>query len=466
MSGGEVSTGIAPAARDAKDEGAVDAGGQAARDEGGATVGDVGPATAASRHAAPWANALAPSLSSHAVEPESRPCAAVAAAQATTADTAAAAAAPAHTAAMIAAAPNTMAAQIAAVAAAPNTAVANTAATVATAPNAVTAAAPPLAPPHGISLASASAAALPAHGVESASPIETCQNCGAPLTGKYCSACGQRHDPHIHSLVEFIGEAAESITHADSRVWRTLWALIARPGFLTKEFLEGRRARYLPPFRLYLVLSVAFFLIATAGSSPRTVGFVGLHTGDGAPSIDVQKLDQSPANPSETPEQRANRICNDFTFMDGSAKGLVDGPAVCRKIVRDNGHALAQALYHNIPRALIVLLPLLALTMRAMYWRRRYVEHLLFFVHTHAFTFVFLTIYVLFMRFVPSDSLHDTATVLMVLGVPYYTYRAMLRVYRQRKWVTWFKFAALSLSYFVLGLIMTVLLGLYTAVTL
>ncbi|HVY79957.1 MAG TPA: DUF3667 domain-containing protein [Steroidobacteraceae bacterium] len=294
-----------------------------------------------------------------------------------------------------------------------------------------------------------------------------CQNCGAALTGKYCATCGQRHDPHVHSLGEFIAEAAEGITHADSRLWRTLWALIARPGFLTKEFLEGRRARYLPPFRLYLVLSVAFFVIATTGSnSPVTVGFVGLHTGDGAPSLDVQKLEQSPANPSETPEQRANRICSDFTFIDGPAKGLVDGPAVCRKIVRDNGHALVQAIYHNVPRALIVLLPLLALTMRAMYWRRKYVEHLLFFVHTHAFAFVFLTLYVLFMRFVPSAALRDIATFLMLLGVPYYTYRAMRRVYGQGKWVTRVKFAALALSYCVLGLTMTVLLGLYTAVTL
>ena len=54
----------------------------------------------------------------------------------------------------------------------------------------------------------------------------------------------------------------------------------------------------------------------------------------------------------------------------------------------------------------------------------------------------------------------------MLLGLPYYTYRAMLRVYGQGKWVTRAKFSVLSLSYFVLGMILTVLLGLYTAVTL
>ena len=54
--------------------------------------------------------------------------------------------------------------------------------------------------------------------------------------------------------------ATEDLTHADSRLWRTLAALLFKPGHLTREFLAGRRARYLPPVRLYLVLSVLFFL--------------------------------------------------------------------------------------------------------------------------------------------------------------------------------------------------------------
>ena len=296
----------------------------------------------------------------------------------------------------------------------------------------------------------------------------SCQNCGAPLSGHYCAACGQRHEPHIHSLREFLAEAAESITHADSRVWRTLWPLLVKPGFLTKEFLEGRRARYLPPFRLYLVLSVLFFIVAAAGGSGEqtSVGLVTRDGANGAPSVSVPSLDAIPAKPGETPEQRADRICKDLHFIVGSAEGLVDGPAVCRKIAADNGHALLLALYHNIPRALIVFLPLLALTMRVMYWRRYYVEHLLFFVHTHGFTFLFLTVYVLLIRFVPSRSVTDLATFAMMLGLPFYTYRAMRRVYDQGKWVTRSKFLVLSMSYIVLGIIMAVLLALYTAVTL
>src|SRR3954462_15564443 len=103
-----------------------------------------------------------------------------------------------------------------------------------------------------------SAPALPA-------PQATCENCGQPLTGEYCAACGQRHEPHVHTLGHFASEAFESVTHADSRLWRTLGYLLVKPGFLSREFFNGKRSRYLPPFRLYLVISLLFFVVAGIG---------------------------------------------------------------------------------------------------------------------------------------------------------------------------------------------------------
>jgi uncharacterized protein DUF3667 len=290
-----------------------------------------------------------------------------------------------------------------------------------------------------------------------------CANCGAPLSGAYCSACGQRDEPHIHSLWGFLSEAAESVTHADSRVWRTLWPLLVKPGFLTKEFLEGRRARYLPPFRLYLVLSVAFFLAAVIGGGEVRVLSVGVPADKPLSGV-TAVMPFNETRPGETPDQRAHRICDNLhSDVPGLEKRFQQG---CRKIVIDNGRSLAEAFYHNIPRGLIVLLPLLALVMRLMYLRRHYVEHLLFFVHTHAFTFLFLTIFVLLVHFIPWDSVTDTLTLAMMLILPYYGYRAMLRVYGQGKWVTRLKFTVLAFSYFTLVTIMAVFLGLYTVATL
>jgi hypothetical protein len=294
-----------------------------------------------------------------------------------------------------------------------------------------------------------------------------CGNCQAPLNGPFCAACGQRDEPHIHSLGEFLNEAAESVTHADSRVWRTLWPLLVKPGFLTKEFLEGRRARYLPPFRLYLVLSVIFFLVASAGGHNNYVLLPADTRINDMRDGTVHPLAPPASNPTETPEQRAERICNsshfDVPFKQTLEPRLKEG---CKHIVVDNGHELAQQMLHNIPRALFVLLPLLALVMRAMYWRRYYVEHLLFFLHNHAFTFVFFTLYVLALRFLDSGWILVPLTVAVILLVPCYTYRAMLRVYGQGRWATRGKFGVLTFAYVVCGLLMALLTSLYTVITL
>lgn len=305
------------------------------------------------------------------------------------------------------------------------------------------------------------------------SAAERCANCDAPLTGKYCAACGQRHEPHIHSIVEFSHEAAENITHADSRVWRTLWPLLVKPGFLTREFLEGRRARYLPPFRLYLVLSVVFFLVAAAVNQSdvrllKVEGGLELGADDGPPKVVIEKVTPDPTKPAETREQRAHRLCDDMK-VQGVAGADYLSPRLrraCFKAVEDNGRELLQSLYHNVPRALIVLLPLLALAMRVMYLKRYYVEHLLFFIHTHSFAYLFLTFYILLIRFIQYGWFFGIATATIIIWIPYYTYRAMLRVYAQRKWLTWIKFWMLTFWYTVLSTIMALVLSFYTMVTL
>src|ERR1700739_4662032 len=86
--------------------------------------------------------------------------------------------------------------------------------------------------------AAVAAAATPA--------VARCANCGAALAGRYCAQCGQAVEPPVHSLWHFGKVATEDLTHADSRLWRTLAALLFKPGRLTAEFLAGTGARCLP----------------------------------------------------------------------------------------------------------------------------------------------------------------------------------------------------------------------------
>src|SRR5215510_6945655 len=87
-----------------------------------------------------------------------------------------------------------------------------------------------------------------------------CLNCGAVLTGKYCSECGQKdqdlHDSFWHLTGHFVGD----IFHFDSKFFRTLTPLLIKPGFLTIEYMRGKRAGYMKPVQLYFFISVVFFL--------------------------------------------------------------------------------------------------------------------------------------------------------------------------------------------------------------
>ena len=81
------------------------------------------------------------------------------------------------------------------------------------------------------------------------------------LNGEYCSKCGQRMQLRRLTMGALFHDVLHDLSDLDSRVWRTLIALLLKPGKLTNEFIAGRRTFYLPPFRLYLVLSLVFFLL-------------------------------------------------------------------------------------------------------------------------------------------------------------------------------------------------------------
>ncbi len=91
-------------------------------------------------------------------------------------------------------------------------------------------------------------------------PERPCTNCGDPMPGNFCRLCGQRKVEVRVSLGRMMMEVLDDQFSINSALPRTLWALLFRPGHLTREYMSGRIARYIPPFRLYLVASVVFFV--------------------------------------------------------------------------------------------------------------------------------------------------------------------------------------------------------------
>jgi hypothetical protein len=310
-----------------------------------------------------------------------------------------------------------------------------------------------------------------------------CANCHSDLAGEYCAACGQRHEPHIHTVAHFAGEAFESISHADSRLWRTLWYLFSRPGFLTKEFFAGRRVAYLPPFRLYLVLSVMVFLFLSLSSDDPSVANQPLVRGSaeaaqaeqganeakkaleeaGLPSNIVPDVPVVDAKDAAAAEEKGFKVqskpldefCSAFDEPEKGGAGASERRNVrifCDKVRNDAGE-LFTALGHNLPRAMFLFLPLLAGIMKLMYWRPRryYVEHLLFLVHNHAFVFLTVILFVL-LDLVLGRLIGDYLWPLYVAGSLYmvwYIFRAMRNMYGQHGGLTFIKYLGLGFAYIV-----------------
>ena len=95
-----------------------------------------------------------------------------------------------------------------------------------------------------------------------------CANCDAPLSGNFCANCGQK--AHVHRSLAHVGEEIlHGITHFDGKAWTTLPLLIFRPGKLTRDYIEGKRARYIAPVPLFLlVVFLMFFVFSFVDISP------------------------------------------------------------------------------------------------------------------------------------------------------------------------------------------------------
>ena len=88
-----------------------------------------------------------------------------------------------------------------------------------------------------------------------------CLNCNAELNGRFCHACGQENLEPKESFWGLVTHFFYDITHFDGKFFTTLGYMLYKPGFLSKEYIRGRRASYLNPIRMYVFTSALFFLI-------------------------------------------------------------------------------------------------------------------------------------------------------------------------------------------------------------
>lgn len=318
------------------------------------------------------------------------------------------------------------------------------------------------------------------------SVLPACANCGTALNGPFCSHCGQKASDTHRPFWWILGEFLDSVFGYDSRTFRTLWLLFAEPGEFTRRYNAGQRASLLPPFRLFVIATLVFFLTLQATG----LAMVAFKT-------ETISLKDLPPEAAAAIEKKSNAV---VTFKDGGtttivtmelfvpaeavervtltadqkrgmaeasnaieidAKGADQNEKDWLRWIETKGkrisegyeHALADPIKLNgplniwLPRLMLVLVPIFALLLAVMHWRPRVYlfEHLVFSIHIHTVVFVVLSLVAATAAVVGHAEF--LWAVWLILAV--YLWMAMYRVYARSWWLTSMKFIALLLVYSV-----------------
>lgn len=346
-----------------------------------------------------------------------------------------------------------------------------------------------------------------------------CLNCGTIVQGKYCHACGQENVVPKESFWHMVTHFSYDITHFDSKFFTTLKDLLFKPGFLSKEYMAGRRASYLHPVKMYVFTSAIFFLLFFSFFSPNTnfkesdpalmTGTERLEELDRiekklkknkygeADSIIRRKMDKladmrdttRPVSRSDFQQLDSTRLEVNISGVSNNYRTIAEYDSIqktlpsaerdgwfMRRLVRKeinvnnkyryNPEAgmekMVDSVIHRLPYMLFISLPLFALVLKLLYVRRKnfyYADHGVFTIHLYIFTFILLLLVFAIGRYGASVwGPFGVLVVLLLLWLFVYLFLAMRRFYGQSRWKTAIKFlftTALTL------LMMATLLGIF-----
>lgn len=325
--------------------------------------------------------------------------------------------------------------------------------------------------------------------------VGACLNCGAAITGAYCAACGQEaRDFHV-SFWEMVVDIVDNQFNLNSRTVKSVFLLLCRPGYMTREYNSGKRARFISPTRLYLIVSVLFFLALAQTGAPA-----GLLQPDELAVLEQALRDPSQVvlTPSEVERPLERRQGQAFAPSEeqgfAQANVLATGLASAQTPLfdqtprDDTGVSLEkpitlqdlsnetpwlqfsltklqaltahgfdvflrqmyERLLENIPRLMFVLLPVFALLLKLLYIRSGalYLEHVTFSLHLHSFAFLLFTAVTLLLTYAPpAFAVEDYIVDWAMLALVVYMFAAMKVVYRQGYVKTAIKFWLLLTSY-------------------
>ena len=337
-----------------------------------------------------------------------------------------------------------------------------------------------------------------------------CLNCGVPLDvlDRYCHNCGQVNTTKRLSLKDFFDEFFASIFSYDSRLRHTMMALLFKPGKISKDYINGQRAKYANPFRFYLSVSIIFFIIngffldfdkisdgfnssgqidtkaleVTKEIRPEKIREIEEKNNISLDSLlrnrdsigDTKKKERVKYTESELDTMNTfeavfkrfsmyqdfyedTNIHHPETALDSmNHQRSMYNEYVYRRSIKsadldDNPMELVQYIFDKLPFIIFFFLPFLALAIWLVYVRRpfTYMEHLVFTFHTQTIFFILMGIAILVEEIVNSDVVTSIAILLFL----FYLYKAMRKFYGQGRFKTIVKFLIINHLFFILALI-------------
>src|SRR6266550_168930 len=326
-----------------------------------------------------------------------------------------------------------------------------------------------------------------------------CENCGTELHGRWCAQCGQAAIDYRRSFRHVIVDVLDSFLNWDSKFFATIGWLIARPWFLTNEFLAGRRVRYLHPLRLYLLASILFFFAVTHWAksihldpdklSPQDRAEIATELKNDedlppAARAKIQKalkLESPPPEAGKTeeavkekPPSPAPQDKTEVTNKQGETKQGDFGPlqlgpekpstpfetwieAQAKEKIGEHGskaQLFLMTVISNLPYMMLCCIPLFAFVLKILYIRRGvfYIDHLIYALHIHTFAYTGIMLIVLatigLNRAVPS-LIAGWIIALLWIAFVVQIFLSIRRVYRQGWFVSIFKFLFGGFVYFI-----------------
>jgi hypothetical protein len=215
---------------------------------------------------------------------------------------------------------------------------------------------------------------------------EPCRNCGGPVDEKYCPKCGQLAASFHRPIWSLMGETIADTFTLDGRLAKTVPVLLLRPGRLTKSYTEGKRARYVPPFRMFLLASLLFYLMLFTVVTPGQ----WLNSIDDETRADIEtSLAETPEIPDLDEETRARlERANISVDAPEEIRGDIENQIVA---VLNRPDQFAAEIEKWLPRLSILMVPLTIVALVLLHiWRRSlYVyDHAVHALHLHSWIYL------------------------------------------------------------------------------